>query len=112
MDCIFCSIIKGDIPSTKVYEDDTILAFKDIAPMAKVHIIVIPKAHISCADEITADNSSLVAHIFEKIPQIAKSAGITNGYRIVNNCGPDADQSVQHIHFHILGGEKLSAKLC
>lgn len=112
MDCIFCSIIKGDIPSTKVYEDDTILAFKDIAPMAKVHIIVIPKEHICCADEITADNSNLVAHIFEKIPQIAKSAGITNGYRIVNNCGPDADQSVQHIHFHILGGEKLSAKLC
>ncbi len=112
MDCIFCSIIKGDIPSTKVYEDDTILAFKDIAPMAKVHIVVIPKEHIACADEITEENSNLVAHIFEKIPQIAKSAGITNGYRIVNNCGPDADQSVQHIHFHILGGEKLSAKLC
>lgn len=112
MDCIFCSIIKGDIPSTKVYEDDTILAFKDIAPMARVHIVVIPKEHICCADKITEENSHLVAHIFEKIPQIAKSAGITNGYRIVNNCGPDADQSVQHLHFHILGGEKLSAKLC
>lgn len=112
MDCVFCKIINGEIPSVKVYDDDDILAFKDIAPMAKVHIVVIPKTHIESADGITQENSGLVAHIFEKIPGIAKNAGITNGYRIVNNCGPDADQSVKHIHFHILGGEKLSAKLC
>ena len=112
MDCIFCGIINGDIPSNKVYEDEKILAFKDISPMAKVHVVVIPKEHIESADEINQSNSYLISHIFEQIPNIAKQAGITNGYRIVSNCGPDADQSVKHIHFHILGGEKLSAKLC
>lgn len=109
--CLFCKIISGDIPSKKAYEDDRILAFYDINPQAPVHILVIPKTHISSVDEITSDNSSVVAYIFEKIPQIAASAGIKNGYRVISNCGDDACQSVKHLHFHILGGEKLSEKM-
>ncbi len=107
MDCLFCKIIAGEIPSSTVYEDDKIKAFKDIAPQAPVHIIVIPKIHIACADDISAENSAYIAYIFEKIPEIAKLAGITNGYRIINNCGEDGCQSVKHIHFHVLGGKKL-----
>lgn len=111
MDCLFCKIISGEIPSKKVYEDDMILAFYDIAPMAPVHVLVIPKAHIVNADGINAENSKYVAHIFEKIPEIAKSAGVKNGYRVITNCGEDGCQSVMHLHFHILGGAKLSEKL-
>jgi len=107
MDCIFCKIIAGEIPSSKVYEDEKILAFRDINPEAKVHVLVIPKVHIPSMDAVTAENSAVVAHIFESIPAIAKEAGIANGYRVVSNCGPDAAQSVPHLHFHILGGEKL-----
>ncbi len=107
MDCLFCKIIAGEIPSNTVYEDDKIKAFYDIAPQAPVHIIVIPKIHVACADEIISENSAYIAYIFEKIPEIAKAAGITNGYRIINNCGDDACQSVKHIHFHVLGGKKL-----
>ncbi len=107
MDCIFCKIIAGDIPSTKVYEDDKILAFKDINPMAPVHVLVIPKVHIASCDEISAENSAIVAHIFENIPAIAKEAGCKNGYRVISNCGEDAKQSVKHLHFHILGGKSL-----
>lgn len=106
MDCIFCKIIDGSIPSNKVYEDDKMLAFYDIEPQAPVHIIMIPKAHIESANAITAENSQLVAHIFSKIPEIAKIAGVES-YRIVNNCGLDAGQTVFHLHFHLLGGEKL-----
>ncbi len=109
--CLFCKIADGAIPSSKVYEDEKILAFRDINPQAPVHILVIPKVHISGADEITGENSGIVAYIFEKIPAIAKSAGITNGYRIISNCGPDACQSVPHLHFHILGGAKLADKM-
>ena len=109
MDCLFCKIIAGEIPSTKVYEDEYVYAFKDINPQAPIHVVVIPKEHIAaCADEINGDNSCVVAKLFEAIPAIAKAAGVTNGYRIVNNCGDDACQSVKHIHFHILGGKKLS----
>lgn len=111
MDCLFCKIIAGEIPSSKVYEDENVYAFKDINPMAPVHILVVPKKHISCADEITAKNSVEVARIFEAIPKIAAEAGLGNGYRIINNCGPDADQTVLHLHFHILGGKKLPGKL-
>lgn len=107
MDCIFCKIIAGEIPSAKVYEDDKILAFKDIAPMAPVHVLVIPKVHIPSCDGIYEENSSVVAHIFEKIPAIAKEAGANNGYRVITNCGEDAKQSVKHLHFHILGGKSL-----
>lgn len=107
-DCLFCKIIAGQIPSTKVYEDDTVLAFRDIAPQAPTHILVIPKCHISSVAEITPENSGVVSHIFEVIPQIAQTEGLENGYRIVSNCGADAGQTVHHLHFHILGGKALN----
>ena len=109
--CLFCKIVAGEIPSTKVYEDETVLAFRDIAPMAPTHILVIPKAHIGSVAEISAENSSVVAHIFEVIPQIAKAEGLENGFRVVSNCGEDGCQSVRHLHFHILGGRKLTAEM-
>ena len=111
MDCIFCKIIKGDIPSSKVYEDDMILAFNDISPMAPVHVLVIPKEHIASADEVNEENSKYISHIFEKIPEIAKKAGAVNGYRVITNCGEDGCQSVKHLHFHLLGGKKLPETL-
>ncbi len=107
MDCIFCKIIAGEIPSSKVYEDDQILAFNDINPQTPVHILVIPKRHIRSMDEVTSENSAVVAHIFETIPKIAAKAGLTNGYRVISNCGDDACQSVKHLHFHIMGGRQL-----
>ncbi len=107
MDCIFCKIANGQIPSNKVYEDEKILAFYDINPEAKIHVLVVPKQHIESADSINSDNSYYISYIFEKIPVIASLAGITNGYRIITNSGPDSCQSVMHLHFHILGGEKL-----
>lgn len=111
MDCLFCKIVAGDIPSTKVYEDETVLAFRDIAPMAPTHILVIPKAHIGSVAEVTAENSTVVAHIFEVIAKIAKEEGLTEGYRVVSNCGAHAGQSVAHLHFHILGGKQLSLEM-
>lgn len=112
MDCIFCKIAAGEIPSTKVYEDDKVLAFKDINPLAPVHILVIPKTHIESAAEITADNSAVVAHIFEVIAKIAKEQGIDKeGFRVVSNCGENGCQSVKHLHFHILGGKKLDVAM-
>ena len=108
MSCIFCMIVDGTIPSKKAYEDDEILAFHDINPQAPVHILVIPKAHIPSVDGVNEENSAVVAKIFEKIPAIAAAAGLTNGYRVISNCGPDACQSVPHLHFHILGGGQLS----
>ena len=110
-DCLFCKIVKGDIPSTKVYEDDKILAFRDIAPKAPTHILVIPKDHIGSVAEVTAENSSVVTHIFTVIPQIAEKEGLTGGYRVVSNCGADAGQTVHHLHFHILGGRELSMEM-
>ena len=111
MDCLFCKIIEGNIPSTKVYEDETVYAFRDIAPQAPTHILVIPKAHKADMNDVTAETSAVVAHIFEVIPQIAKSEGLTGGYRVVSNCGADAGQTVQHLHFHILGGKQLSLEM-
>ena len=108
MDCLFCAIIKGDIPSKKVYEDDFCYAFLDINPQAPTHCLVVPKAHIASADEIFEENSASVAKIFEAIPKIAKLLGLSGGYRIVSNIGEDGCQSVKHLHFHILGGKKLS----
>ena len=105
--CIFCKIINGEIPSKKAFENENIYAFYDIAPQAPVHILVIPKKHIASVDEINAENSAIVAEIFENIPKIAKEAGIANGYRVITNCGEDGCQSVLHLHFHILGGRKL-----
>ena len=112
-DCIFCKIIDGEIPSKKVFEDELILAFHDISPMAPVHIIFIPKAtvdsHINSAHGISEANSKYIARIFEKIPEVAKSFGLSddNGYRIVTNTGKDGGQSVNHIHFHLIGGKAL-----
>ena len=106
-DCIFCKIIAGEIPSTKVYEDETVYAFRDINPMAPVHVLIVPKTHIASADGVNADNSQAVAAIFEAIPQIAAAEGLTNGYRVITNCGEDGCQSVKHLHFHLLGGKKL-----
>lgn len=111
MDCLFCKIIAGEIPSNKVYEDDDMLAFYDINPMAKVHVLVIPKTHIENIDGVTCENSAVVAKIFAKIGEIAKLAGITDGYRVISNCGKDAKQSVMHLHFHILGGQELPEKM-
>jgi histidine triad (HIT) family protein len=109
--CLFCNIIKGNIPSTKVYEDNLCFAFRDINPQAPTHILVIPKAHIKSVNDIKSGNSALVAHIFTVIPKIAESEGLTGGYRVVSNCGDDAGQTVPHLHFHILGGERLSDKM-
>ena len=109
--CIFCKIIAGDIPSAKVYEDESVLAFRDIAPQAPVHVLVIPKTHIDSCNGITAENSAVVAHIFELIPQIAAAEGLTDGYRVVSNCGADAGQTVPHLHFHILGGKALNLQM-
>ncbi len=111
MDCLFCAIIKGDIPSKKVYEDDSCYAFLDINPQAPVHCLVVPKEHIPSADAINAENSGNVAAIFAAIPKIAAVLGLTNGYRIVSNIGEDGCQSVKHLHFHILGGKKLSENM-
>ncbi len=105
--CLFCKIIAGEIPSTKVYEDETILAFRDINPQAPVHVLVVPKVHIVDTDGINAGNSHIIAHIFEVIPQIAKAEGLVNGYRVASNCGPDSGQMVPHLHFHILGGKPM-----
>lgn len=107
MDCLFCKIIAGDIPSTKVYEDDMVYAFRDIAPMAPVHILIVPKCHMASADEVSSENSAYVARIFEVVPRIAQAEGLTHGYRVITNCGEDGCQSVKHLHFHLLGGKKL-----
>ena len=110
-DCLFCKIIGGIIPSTKVYEDETVFAFRDIAPQAPTHILVVPKAHLDSCDAVTAANSAVIAHIFEVIPGIAKAEGLENGYRVVSNCGADAGQTVKHLHFHILGGKQLALEM-
>ena len=108
MDCLFCKIISGEIPSAKVYEDDLVYAFRDIEPQAPVHILIIPKEHISSANELNEENCSVVGHIFSVAAKIAKEEGIAEGgYRIVNNCGEDGGQTVKHLHFHMLGGRSL-----
>lgn len=109
--CIFCKIIAGAIPSTKVYEDETILAFRDIAPQAPTHILVVPKEHIEDCNGINAENSAVIAHIFEVIPEIAKAEGLVNGYRVASNTGADSGQTVPHLHFHILGGKAMDLQM-
>ena len=111
-DCIFCKIANGEISSTKVYEDELCVAFNDLNPMAKVHVLIIPKEHIGCVNCVNDSNSAVIAHIFETIPKIAKDLGLSDGYRVVTNCGAHAGQSVFHLHFHILGGEQLSLEMC
>ena len=110
MDCLFCKIVNGDIPSNKVYEDEKMLAFHDIAPQTPTHVVIIPKTHITCADDINSDNCDVIGHIFSKIPVIAKELGL-DGYRIINNCKENGGQTVMHLHFHLLGGKKLSENI-
>ena len=111
MDCIFCKIINGDIPSAKVYENDYVYAFKDINPNAKVHVLVVPKVHIESIDSVDEENIEVVSQVIKAIPTVAKECGLSNGYRVITNVGEDGGQTVKHIHFHILGGEKLPVKL-
>lgn len=106
-DCVFCKIAAGEIPSTKVYEDETVLAFRDLDPQAPIHVLLIPKEHIPSAAHISPENSAVVAHIFEVAAGLATELGLENGFRIVNNCGPDGMQSVPHLHFHLLGGKPM-----
>lgn len=111
-DCIFCKIINGEIPSSKVYEDEKIYAFKDVNPQTPVHVLIVPKEHICCANEITAENVGAVAHIFSKMGEIADIVGIKDeGYRVINNCGKNGGQTVMHLHFHLMGGKNLGEKL-
>ena len=109
--CLFCKILAGEIPSAKVYEDEFVFAFRDINPQAPVHVLVVPKEHIPCADAIDGSNSLYVAKCFEAVAKIAKAEGLERGYRVINNCGEDGGQSVQHLHFHLIGGVKLSEKI-
>ena len=111
MDCLFCKIINKEIPSKAAYEDELIYAFHDINPQAPVHSLVIPKIHIPSVDGVDSSNSSYVARIFERIPEIAAKAGLTDGYRVISNCGEHACQSVKHLHFHVIGGSQLSEKM-
>lgn len=106
-DCLFCKMARGEIPTNKVYEDDTVLAFYDIDPQAPVHFLVIPKQHISSPDDITQENSAVVAHIFEVISKVSKELNLENGYRVVTNCGKDGGQSVKHLHFHVFAKRSL-----
>lgn len=108
MDCIFCKIANGEIPSNKVYEDDTVLAFYDLEPQAPAHILVIPKMHITSAADVTPENSGVIAHIFEVIAKIAKEQGFNDGFRVTNNCGDSAGQTVKHIHFHLMAGRDFT----
>ena len=110
-DCLFCKIIAGEIPSTKVYEDEKVFAFRDINPQAPVHVIVVPKEHIASANEIGEENADCVAACFKAIPKIAKAEGLGDGYRVINNCGAAAGQTVMHLHFHLLGGRNLGEKI-
>ena len=110
MDCLFCKIIAGEIPSTKVYEDDTIFAFRDINPQAPTHILIVPKKHIACAAELTEADGATVGHIFAVAAELAKAEGLTS-YRVVTNSGEDAGQTVKHLHFHLMGGRKLAVEM-
>lgn len=108
-DCIFCKIINNEIPCEKVYEDDKVLSFKDISPAAPVHILIIPKQHISSVNEMSEEHKELIGHIFLVAKMLAKQLGVSeNGYRVVTNCGEQAGQSVKHVHFHMLGGRNLN----
>ena len=106
-DCLFCKIIAGEIPSAKVYENEDVLAFRDINPQAPVHILVIPKTHIDGAGSITPENAASVAKCFEAISEIARQEKLSGGFRVISNCGEDAGQTVKHLHFHILAGVKM-----
>lgn len=105
--CLFCKIIDGSIPSKIIYEDEKVLVFEDINPQAPVHLLIIPREHIASADDITEENSHIIGHIFQVIGRLAKELNLQKGYRIVNNCKEHGGQTVDHIHFHLLGGRQL-----
>ncbi len=107
-DCLFCKIANGEIPSNKIYEDELVYVFEDIAPTAPIHYLLIPKEHISTLDEITSENSSVIAHIYEVIAKLSKELDLKDGFRVVSNCGEQAGQTVFHIHFHLLAGRPLT----
>lgn len=110
-DCLFCAIVEGKIPSQKVYEDENVYAFNDINPQAPVHVLVVPKKHFDDVSDIAAKDSALLGEVVKKCAEIAALKGLTNGFRLITNCGPDACQSVKHFHVHILGGEQLADKM-
>lgn len=107
MDCLFCKIANKEIPSDLIYEDDKVVAFNDINPQAPVHFLLVPKQHIKSLDDVKQDQEQLLAHIFKLIPQLAKKYDLSNGYRVVNNCGQQGGQTVDHIHFHVLGKREM-----
>jgi diadenosine tetraphosphate (Ap4A) HIT family hydrolase len=107
-DCLFCKIAEGEIPSTKVYEDDKILAFRDLEPQAPEHVLIIPKKHIASLDDVKDEDAELLGYIMCKVKDIAAELGLENGYRLVNNCGEDGLQTVKHLHFHLLGKRKMT----
>ena len=110
-DCIFCKIVMGELPSTKVYEDEDVFAFRDIAPQAPVHILVVPKTHIASVAELDGDNSRLAAKCLEAVSKIARAEGLDSGYRVISNIGKDGGQTVAHLHFHVIGGLQLSDRV-
>lgn len=107
-DCVFCKIAEKEIPSNIVYEDDQIICFHDLEPQAPVHVLIIPKKHIASMDDVSADDQQLMGYIMTKVKEIAKTLGLENGYRLVNNCGGDGFQTVKHLHFHLLGKRKMT----
>jgi len=110
-DCIFCKIAAGEIPSSCLWDDEDVFAFRDINPQAPVHFLVIPKEHITGVSEISAENSAIVAKCFEVIAKLAEQEGLTGGYRVISNCGPDAGQTVPHLHFHVIAGKKMAERM-
>lgn len=110
-DCLFCKIIAGEIPSSKVYEDEKVFAFRDINPQAPVHVLIVPKQHLASADEISEENLTAVSACWAAVPKIAAAEGLKDGYRVINNCGEAAGQTVKHIHFHLIGGRELGEKI-
>ncbi|AJS57696.1 histidine triad nucleotide-binding protein [Paenibacillus sp. IHBB 10380] len=110
MDCLFCKIVEGSIPSKKVFENENILVFHDIVPAAPVHVLIIPKKHIDSMNEVGKEDLSLIAEMHQVAQQVAKDLGVNeSGYRLINNCGPDSGQAVQHLHYHLLGGAQIGA---
>ena len=111
-DCIFCKIINKEIPSKIVYEDDQIIAFNDINPVTPIHILIIPKKHITSLLELNSDDEEVIGKIYTVIKKLAKENKLDNGFRVIVNCGEDGGQEVKHLHFHLLGGKKLGTKIC
>ena len=110
-DCLFCKLAAGEIPTEKVFENEYVFAFRDIAPQTPVHILVIPKEHIASVADITPENSYLLAKCYEAMTEIAKTEGLYNGFRVITNAGEDSGQTVFHLHFHLMGGTQLGERL-